>query len=66
MTKVIHCRDLGFDCTGVIRAKSEEEALQMAAEHAKAVHGMDRVSPEVVAKLKAVIREEAEKPTPGT
>ncbi len=63
MTKVIHCREVGFDCDGVIRANSEEEALQMAAEHAKTVHGMDKVSPEVVAKLKSIIREEAARPT---
>jgi predicted small metal-binding protein len=59
MTKVIHCRDLGFDCDGVIRANSEEAALQMAAQHAKMVHGMDQVSPEVVEKLKSIIREDS-------
>ena len=63
MTKVIHCRDVGFDCDGIIRANSEEEALQMAAEHAKTVHGLETVSPEVVEKLKSIIREEATKPT---
>ncbi|MFC5538329.1 DUF1059 domain-containing protein [Rhodocytophaga aerolata] len=61
MTKIIHCRDVGFDCDGVIRANTEEEALQMAAEHAKTVHGMERVSPEVVQKLKSIIREESAK-----
>jgi predicted small metal-binding protein len=65
MIKVIHCRDVGFDCDGVIRANSEEEALQMAAEHAKAVHGLEKVSPEVVAKLKSIIREESAKPIRG-
>lgn len=59
MTKVIHCRDVGFDCDGVIRANTEEEALQMAAEHAKTVHGLEKVSPEVVKKLKSIIREES-------
>lgn len=59
MEKVIHCRDVGFNCNGVIRAKTEKEALEMAAEHAKTVHGMKEVTPSVVAKIKAVIREEA-------
>jgi predicted small metal-binding protein len=58
MEKVIHCKDVGFDCDGVIRAKSEEEALKMAAAHAKSVHGLNEVSPEVVAKIRSVIREE--------
>jgi predicted small metal-binding protein len=59
MKKTIHCRDVGFDCDGVIRAESEEEALQMAAKHAREVHGMQEVSPEVVQKLKSIIRNES-------
>ncbi len=58
MEKVIRCRDVGFDCNGVIHAKSEEEALFLAAEHAKSVHGMEETSPEVVNKIRSVIREE--------
>ena len=58
MAKVIHCKDVGFDCEGVIRAATEEEALQMAAEHAKTVHGLEEIAPEVVEKIKAVIRDE--------
>lgn len=59
MTKIIRCREVGFDCDGIIRAESEEAALQMAAEHAKTVHGMEKISPEVVDKLKSIIREES-------
>ena len=58
MTKVIHCKDVGFDCDGVIRAETEEEALKMVAEHAKTVHGLDEVSPEIVEKVKSVMRDE--------
>lgn len=58
MAKVINCKDVGFDCDGVVRADSEDEALQKAAEHAKAVHGLQVITPEVVAKVKAVIRDE--------
>jgi len=57
MAKVIHCRDVGFDCDGVIRADTEEEALQQAAEHAKEVHGLDEVTDEVVAQVKAAMRD---------
>jgi len=35
MEKVIRCRDVGFDCEGVIKAKTEKEALELVAEHAK-------------------------------
>ena len=58
MAKVIHCKDVGFDCEGVVRADSEEQVLQMAAEHAKAEHGVTELTDEMVAKVKAVIRDE--------
>ena len=58
MAKVIHCRDVGFDCDGVIRAETEEEALKMVAEHAKTAHGLVEVTPAVVEKVKAVMRDE--------
>ncbi|HET8735146.1 MAG TPA: DUF1059 domain-containing protein [Pricia sp.] len=57
MGKVIRCRDVGFDCDGVIKAKTEEEALELAAEHAKKVHGLEEVNPEVVKKIKSVMTE---------
>lgn len=60
MEKVIHCRDVGYDCDGVIRAKTEEEALQQAAEHARSAHGLEEATPEVVEKIKSVMREEPE------
>jgi predicted small metal-binding protein len=58
MEKVIHCRDVGFDCNGVIKAKTEKEALTLAAEHARTVHGVTEITPEIVDKIKAVIKEE--------
>ena len=58
MTKVVHCRDVGFECEGVIRAETEEEALKLVAEHAKEVHGMQEVTPDVVEKVRAVMRDE--------
>jgi predicted small metal-binding protein len=58
MTKVIHCRQVGFDCDGVIRAETEQEALRLAAEHARTVHGVREITPEVVAKVKEAIRDE--------
>lgn len=58
MAKTVHCRDLGFDCDGVVRADTEEETLQRVAEHARDAHGMETVPPSVVAKVRAVMREE--------
>lgn len=58
--KVVHCRDVGFDCDGVVRAETEAEALQGVADHARDAHGLDEVSPEVVEKVRSVMREEPE------
>ena len=58
MKKVIKCSDVGFDCDGVIKAETEEEALKLAAEHAKKEHGLEEVTPEVVEKIKSVMTEE--------
>jgi len=58
MEKVIRCRDVGFDCEGVIKAKTEKEALELVAEHAKNEHGLNEVTPEVVEKIKSVMTEE--------
>src|SRR5690606_35056484 len=58
MTKVIRCRDVGFDCEKEIRAPTEEEALQQAAEHARTAHGVKEVTPEIVTKVKSAMRDE--------
>ncbi len=58
MTKVVNCRDVGFDCDGVVRGDTEEETLGRVAAHAKDVHGLDDVTPDVVEKVKSVMREE--------
>jgi predicted small metal-binding protein len=58
MAKVVHCRDVGFDCDGVVRAETEDEALRVVAEHARTVHGLETVSPEVAEKVKSVMRDE--------
>jgi len=58
MKKVIHCRDVGFDCNGVIKAPTENEALALAAEHARTVHGVREITPEIVQKIKSVMQEE--------
>jgi predicted small metal-binding protein len=58
MAKVVHCRDLGFDCDGVVRAETEEAALQQVAEHARTVHGMDEVPDAVVTQARAVMQDE--------
>ena len=58
MAKVIHCSDVGFACDGVIHAETEAEAIQMAGQHAQEVHGLQEITPEVLAAVKAAMRSE--------
>ncbi len=58
MTKILRCKDVGFDCDGVIRAKTEEEVLKMAAEHAQSAHNLNELSDEVVEKVRSAICDE--------
>ena len=58
MTKVVNCRDIGFDCDGVIRADTTDEAMKMVAEHAGTVHGLTEITPEIAEKVKSVMHEE--------
>lgn len=58
MTKVVNCRELGFDCDGVVRADTEEEALQQVAQHAKEVHDVNEVTSELAEQVRSVMHEE--------
>ena len=58
MAKVLRCSDVGFECDGVIRAETEEEVMQQAAEHAKTAHDVQELTDEIVQKVKAAIQDE--------
>jgi len=58
MSKVLNCRDVGFDCEGVIRADSEDEVMSQAAEHARTAHGLDEITPEVAEQIRSRIQDE--------
>jgi predicted small metal-binding protein len=58
MSKVVHCRDVGFDCDGVVRAETEDEALRLVAMHARDKHGVMEVTPEIAEKVRSVMRDE--------
>jgi predicted small metal-binding protein len=55
--KTLKCRDAGFDCNQVIRARSDNEILQKAAEHARKIHGVE-ITPEMARQVQGLIREE--------
>jgi predicted small metal-binding protein len=57
--KILECAkvDPSSGCTHVVRGKTEEEVMKNAAEHAKQ-HGIRQMTPELMAKAKAQIRDE--------
>jgi predicted small metal-binding protein len=58
MSKVLECADVTGDCKGVVRGNSEQEIMQGMVKHAKDVHGLDTVPPELVTKARSSIRDE--------
>jgi predicted small metal-binding protein len=58
MSKVIHCNEIFPGCAGVVRAETEDEALQQAAQHAAAAHGVKDLDAATVEKVRSVIRTE--------
>jgi predicted small metal-binding protein len=57
MGKKLRCRDVGVDCDAEIVGETEDEVMTKCAEHAKTVHGMTEISPEMAAKVKAAIKD---------
>ncbi len=60
MTKIVSCRDVGFEGRCVLRAETEEGLLKAMAVHAKKVHSMQvqEVTPDFVEKVRAAMRDE--------
>src|SRR2546430_17375625 len=38
--KELNCKDVGFDCEGVLHGESEDDVMAQAAVHALAAHGL--------------------------
>jgi predicted small metal-binding protein len=55
MSKTLKCGDLMPGCDFVAHGESEEEVLQKAAAHAKESHGIEEITDELVAQVRANI-----------
>ena len=58
MTRILDCRDVGPDCDHVVRGETDEEVMVLVAVHAREVHGIDPVTPEVAARARGAIRDD--------
>ena len=56
MTQHIACNDLVPGCQFTAKAETEAELMKKVAEHAAHEHGIREVTPELAAKVKAVIQ----------
>ena len=56
MAKVLRCGDLMPGCKAVIEGKDEAEVMAKGAEHAKTAHNLTAIPPDMVAKVKAAIK----------
>ncbi len=55
--KKVRCRDVGFDCDHTIEAQTEAEIMARVAEHAREVHGLTDITPEILTTVKNAIHE---------
>ena len=55
--KEIRCKDAGVDCDFVAQAENEQELMKKVAQHAREKHGMNQITPEMVAKVKGLIHD---------
>lgn len=53
--KELRCRDVGFDCSAVVRAETEEEVMRQAAKHAAAVHGLTDIDTDTAQTIRSKI-----------
>jgi predicted small metal-binding protein len=56
MAKQLRCRDVGLNCDFEARGDTVEEVLQQASEHARSVHQITDMPPELAAKVQAAVR----------
>ena len=54
--KELRCREVGFDCQGVIRAETEENVMRQAADHARTEHGLKNLDEPTIQKIRSKIR----------
>jgi predicted small metal-binding protein len=56
MAKQIACGDVVPDCPFTAEAATEAELIEQLKAHAAKVHGMEEITPELAAQVKAAIQ----------
>jgi predicted small metal-binding protein len=58
MPKTYTCRDVGVDCDWKVGGGDEATVMRKIRDHARAVHKMDPIPPDLERKVRAAIRDE--------
>ncbi len=58
MAKTYTCRDVGVDCDWKTVGATEDEVMKTIAEHAAQIHPEIDLTPDLVAKVRGVIKDE--------
>lgn len=59
MRKKLECGSIVPGCNFVAHGENEDDIMAKAAEHARTAHGVDHMSEQLKAKVKASIKDEA-------
>jgi len=59
MTKIFECGSVFPGCKYVVHDDSDDEIMFKAMEHARSAHQFEQMSPQLKARIRAAIREEA-------
>ena len=57
MAKVLACGDLMPGCKAVLEGEDEAEVMAKGVKHAELAHNLKSIPPEMVAKVKAAIKD---------
>jgi len=57
MTKELKCGDLMPGCDFTAQAESMDELMEQVVDHAKDVHGIEVITPDLAQKVQEAIRE---------
>ena len=57
MTKSISCSGAGSDCGWSATGETEEDLMKKVGQHAQEEHKDMKITPEVIAKIKSIIKE---------
>ena len=58
MRRVLRCNDLNPGCTFEAWGYTDEDVLKKVTEHARSVHKMNKISPDVLDKARSARRDE--------